>query len=345
MSALVKTAGRVVELVLPSAVPKLKLIKHRFGQWRKTWAHASDAKKNFRYMEWRVRRDFSVLEAELIFQYHKIEKGLCMPPPRRFFGIEPAKKTVELIREWERLGGDSCAPAYLGAIEAMRAYAQSLKDCPPSRDVAEWMLPMIERFLRAHGTIIPNLSTPMKPTPIMAHSSDVLDALMKARRSVRHYTDRSVSPDLIEKCVALAQLSPSACNRQPWGVHLYTDAAQIKALLKLQNGNAGFGHQLKNLLIVTSSRKSFFDASERNEPYIDGGLFSMSLILALQSEGVSSCCLNWCVDDERDREAHRLGGIDDSEAIIMYLAVGYADDAVIVPRSARKISSTVVCKH
>lgn len=345
MSALVKSAGRMVEKVLPAAVPRLKLIKHRFAQWRKTWAHASDAKKNYRYMEWRVRRGLPVVEAELIFQYHKIEKGLCMPPPRRFFGVEPAKKTVELIREWEVRGGALDAPAYLGAIEAMRAYAGSLVDCPPPKDVAAWMTPMLDRFMGAHQAVTHELSTPMKAAPIIEQSAAVLDALMKARRSVRHYMDRPVSLDLIERCVALAQLSPSACNRQPWGVHLYTDADQIKALLKLQNGNSGFGHQLKSLLIITSDRKSFFDASERNEPYVDGGLFSMSLILALQSEGISSCCLNWCVDDERDREAHRLGRIDDGEAIIMYLAVGYADDAANVPRSARKLPSAVLHKH
>lgn len=345
MGALVSSAGRLVEKVLPAAVPRLKLIKHRISQWRKTWMHASDARKNYRHMEWRVRRDLAVVEAELIFHYHKIEKGLCMPPPRRFFGVEPAKKTVELIYEWEARGGALDAPSYLGAIEAMRAYAQSLAACPPPADVACWMVPMLERFLHAHHAVARELSTPVKAAPTMEHSAAVMNSLMHARRSVRHYKDEPVPVDLIERCVAVAQLSPSACNRQPWRVHLYKNSDQIKKLLNLQNGNSGFGHQIKSLLIISSDRRSFFDASERNEPYVDGGLFSMSLILALQSEGVASCCLNWCVDEERDSEAHRLGGIDDSEAIIMYLAVGYADEAAIVPRSARKPPSSVLCRH
>lgn len=345
MGVLVKTAGRFVELVLPSAVPKLKLIKHRFGQWRKTWAHVSDAKKNFRYMEWRTRRDLKTVESELIFQYHKIEKGLCMPPPQRFFGVEPIKKTVALIYEWEHLGGVLSAPAYLGAVEAVRAYAMALSTRPPPEDVARWLSPMLERFLALHESICHELSTPMRAHPLMARSDVVFDSLMKTRRSVRHYTDRVIPEDLITRCVELAQLSPSACNRQPWRVHAYSDSAQIRALLKLQNGNVGFGHQLKTLLILTSDRRSFFDATERNQPYVDGGLFAMSLILALQSEGVSTCCLNWCVDAVRDKDAHLVGRIDDGEAIVMYLALGYADESAVVPRSARKLARSVFIKH
>jgi len=305
----------------------------------------SDARKNFRYMEWRLKRDLPTVESELIFQYHKIEKGLCMPPPRRFFGVEPIKKTVELIHEWERLGGGANVPAYLGALEAVRSYASALDACPPPKDVAVWLLPMLERVLARHEPACQNLSTPMKAELHQENSAAVFDSLMKARRSVRHYSGEAVPVDVISRCVEVAQLSPSACNRQPWRVHAYFDAEKIKGLLRLQNGNAGFGHQLKTLLIITSDRKSFFDSSERNQPYVDGGLFSMGLILALQSEGVSSCCLNWCVDSGRDRDAHRLGDIGDNEAIVMYLAVGYADKSAIVPRSARKLSSSVFFVH
>lgn len=345
MSTLVRAVAKLIERKLPALAVRLKLIKHRAGQWRKAWMHAQDARKNLVHMEWRARRDMSVLEAELIFQYHKIEKGLCMPPPRRFFGVEPAKKTVQLIYEWERCGGDKTAPAYLGAIEAMRSYAQSLALLPPPPDVDAWMRPMLDRLLSSRARVSEQYETPMRATSPQPRSAEVFDALMQARRSVRHYTSQVVPLSLIHKCVSIAQLSPSACNRQPWHVHVYTQAEQIKAMLKLQNGNTGFGHQLSTLLVVTADRKSFFDATERNEPFVDGGLFAMSLILALQSEGVASCCLNWCVDTEKDLQAHTVGGIGDSEAIIMYLAVGYADESALVPRSARKSTDAAMVTH
>lgn len=341
----VRISKILIKRLPPGVVVHLKLLRHRLSQLRKAMSHIEDGLTNIKYMEWRTRRDAQVIEAELIFQYHKIEKGLCMPPPRRFFGMDPAKKTIELIYEWESIGGDRNSPAYLGAIEAMRSYAQSLYENAPPPEISAWMRPMLDKLLGDHPKHAQNYQTPIRATQAQSQSQDVFENLMLARRSVRHYESTPVPLTLIRKCISTAQLSPSACNRQPWHVHIYTNSDQIKSMLKLQNGNAGFGHQLTTLLVITSDRKSFFDASERNEPFIDGGLFSMSLILALQSHGVSSCCLNWCVDTEKDKQAHVVGQIPDSEAIIMYLAIGYADNAALVPRSARKTNQSTAIVH
>lgn len=268
-----------------------------------------------------------------------------MPPPRRFFGVEPAKKTTELIQEWERQGGTLEAPAYLGAIEAMRAYRDALEVNPPPPEVAKWLRPMLDRLLSTRKPAGDAFITPIQPQPTPATAETVFATLMQARRSVRHFKPDPVPLNLIEQCVNIAQWSPSACNRQPWKVHAYTQKEQIKSMLKLQNGNTGFGHQLQTLLVITSDRTSFFDATERNEPYVDGGLFAMSLLLALQSHGISSCCLNWCVDAQTDKKAHAAGCIAEQEAIIMYLAIGYADTAATVPRSIRKSSRATLLVH
>jgi hypothetical protein len=37
------------------------------------------------------------------------------------------------------------------------------------------------------------------------------------------------------------------------------------------------------------------------EPALDGGLFLMSFLLALESQGLASCCLNFCVGPQTDR--------------------------------------------
>ncbi|HEY4696014.1 MAG TPA: nitroreductase family protein, partial [Candidatus Hydromicrobium sp.] len=40
--------------------------------------------------------------------------------------------------------------------------------------------------------------------------------VIKKRRSVRKFTDRSVEKEKIMKIIEAARLSPSASNRQPW---------------------------------------------------------------------------------------------------------------------------------
>jgi hypothetical protein len=84
-------------------------------------------------------------------------------------------------------------------------------------------------------------------------------------------------------------------------------------MLKLQNGNTGFGHTIPLLALVTADLGAFFDSSERIEPALDGGLFLMSFLLALESQGLASCCLNFCVGPQTDKMAHRIGNIPEQE--------------------------------
>lgn len=46
--------------------------------------------------------------------------------------------------------------------------------------------------------------------------AEAFHALMKKRRTVRHYSDAPVPKAIIEQCVATAGLAPSGANQQPW---------------------------------------------------------------------------------------------------------------------------------
>jgi nitroreductase len=127
-------------------------------------------------------------------------------------------------------------------------------------------------------------------------------------------------------------------------MYLVSDEPLKSRLLSHQNGNRGFGHLVPHVGVITANEACFFDASERHEPYIDGGLFAMSLSLALRAQGVGSCCLNWCVRPKTDRAAHSLLGIARSERIIMLMAIGYPASNTFVPRSPRKSLSDILIR-
>lgn len=345
MRAVLRLLLQMLAKVFPSLPLKVEALKYRVGQLRKTGLHLTDARRNAKFMDWRARRDLTVIESELIFQFHKIEKGLCMPPPKRFFGADAARKTISLIHEWRDKNGDLAAPCHLGAIEALRSYATMMTNTPPPPSVQAWLKPMIDSILTPSIAVEEAYKTPLPLISLDDSAAECFAHLMLARRSVRNFSPVKIPNHLLEAAIKVAQLSPSACNRQPWQVHVYDDPNQIKAMLKLQNGNTGFGHLVQTLLVLTSVRTCFFDATERNQPYIDGGLFSMSLILALQSMGVASCCLNWCVERDRDEQAHATGNIPDDEAILMYLAVGFADPDALTPKSARKNTQAIMHWH
>ena len=297
-----------------------------------------DIRHTYRGMFWRHQHvQVRTLGAEMLFQYHKLEKGLVMPGKRRLFGLEPAHASMQLIQRWRAAGHDLQDPVYVGAVETLRAYQSRLRD--NELDPKGIILPQVDVFLRSSGDGDAALATPQKLVKAMV--SDLSPAatfrsLTEARRSVRSFLPEAVPHGVFEEAVRLAQLSPSACNRQPCRIYLVNDEERKRQLLALQNGNLGFGHLAPHVAIITADEECFFDASERHEPYIDGGLFSMSFILALRAQHVASCCLNWCVSPETDRRAHALFSLPQSQRIVMLMAIGYAPEECAVPRSPRR---------
>ena len=58
---------------------------------------------------------------------------------------------------------------------------------------------------------------------------ELKEALLK-RRSVRKYTDKAVSDELVNELMHAAMSGPSACNRKPWKFYVVSDPEALKKL-------------------------------------------------------------------------------------------------------------------
>ncbi|MGX9120782.1 nitroreductase family protein [Mesorhizobium sp. BHbsci] len=96
--------------------------------------------------------------------------------------------------------------------------------------------------------------------------------------------------------------------------------------LSFHNGNKGFGHKLGALLIIRADLRELYEIGERNQAWIDGGLFAMSLVYAFHAARLGSCMLNWSVDYDRDQAFRNEFEIPDHEVIITFLGVGHVPD-------------------
>jgi len=139
-----------------------------------------------------------------------------------------------------------------------------------------------------------------------------------------------------------AQLSPSACNRQPCRIRIVSDSESKRRLLALQNRNRGFGHLVPHIAIVTADERCFFGVSEQHGPYNKWRSVRHELHPVFARSGFGTCCLKCCVPSSTDRAAHHLLDIPSVERIIMLIAIGYANDDCHVPRSARSDLSDVI---
>ncbi|MDA8486163.1 nitroreductase family protein [Pseudomonas resinovorans] len=156
-----------------------------------------------------------------------------------------------------------------------------------------------------------------------------------SRYSVRDFSAEPVSHEILKRALALASKTPSACNRQGWHVYHVDRRDSIDEALSFQNGNRGFGHEVPCLLIITADARAFEASVERNQQLIDGGMYAMSIISALHSLGIGSCCLNWSQGMRGDLLFRRAIKISPHHTVVMMLAVGYPRDSLKVCYSAR----------
>lgn len=90
------------------------------------------------------------------------------------------------------------------------------------------------------------------------------------------------------------------------------------------------------VIIVTSDLRYFTGTVERYQSWIDGGMFSMLLLLALHAKGLGAVALNWSVTNERDSALHEAMSLPEYERVIMLIGCGYPSPDGLVPVSKRR---------
>lgn len=138
-----------------------------------------------------------------------------------------------------------------------------------------------------------------------------------------------------------AASSPSVCNRQPWKVRVF-EGADVADMLKYQNGNRGFRENVPMLAVISVELAHFSGAGERNQAWIEGGIFSSSLVWVLHALGLESCMLNLSITNAAADALRTAAGIPASEVPIMMIAFGYGAEGHRVARSPRRELDSVL---
>ena len=291
---------------------------HRF------WRYASNHRVGGRTQTQRV--------SAIIATYHVVEKGMSMPEVRLGYGQDVVRKLISLIRAYQAAGYSMQEQPIEEAVGALKTYINfHVERDFELGEIAEEICELTDG-LNAHG----GGTVRLKRDEICELGKATFRELAQSRYSIRNYADKNVPIELIREAVVIAQKTPSVCNRQSFRVHVSKDRATKNAMLKHQSGNRGFGHSADKVIVVTSDLETFFASSERNQPFIDGGLFSMSLMYALHHLGLGSCPLNWSVNAIRDRRFRAAYDIPDNEVVIMFISVGYLPEQLDVPQSGRR---------
>lgn len=297
-------------------------------------AAREEAKKYSKYANLRIKGSSDEgIEELLIFHTHSIEKGLSHPRFRPNFGKNALTKLKANLEEFNQLGLDKDSFSYQNAISVLRSYKEKHQN----------MQIETPNFDSLFGNINLASASMMAGAKKFANSlNDGVDfkKVETSRYTQREFADGPLDEELYQEALSMAMKSPSVCNRQPWHVFFTQNKAKIEQLISIQSGFKGYGLP-PSLSIVTVDRRAFLGPYERNEPYIDGGIFLMNFDMCLTSVGLASCILNLMLPTNELDKLRNILKIDDAQVMIAMVAVGQPKQQLLVAKSARKDSATI----
>ena len=277
---------------------------------------------------------------------HRLEKGLLMRPRRPVFAADYVFETVDcyaaVVAGRRKSEGAGWSPPAGGDLawsrDVLTAYFAAVE--PGRHDRVDAARAKFE----AAGTPAPDGHTlgpglvPYRrelggPPPV---SYDQLHALAVRRRSVRWFLDEPVPREKLDAALAVAAQAPSACNRQPFQFRIFDAPELVRKVIALPMGTAGWADNVPVFVVIVGRLRNYPDPRDRHVIYVDGALAAMSFAFALETLGLSGCCVNWPDVEDRERAMAELLSLDPDERPVMCMAVGVPDPDGLVAYSQKK---------
>lgn len=320
---------------MPVAITKWLMRKR--SKWRGEkhliQAYMSDYQRyrKYSYNQFSANQNLQNLSAMIIMEAHAVEKGFSLPNIRPAYGEERIRHLISLMSKYRRLGYECQTLAFQKAqsvlAEYIRYHDQINFDLGSRR---QEIMPWIDMDCCIGGY------TTISRSELLSKAGGNFHDCSLSRYSIRSYSKEPVPESVIRDALELARKTPSVCNRQAWHTYIIKNPDLKTRVLAMQNGNRGFGSHADFLAVITIDIQSFIGAGERNESFVDGGLYSMSLLYSFHYYGIGACPLNWMVRPPQDQALRDLLGIKASENIIMIISAGYIPESVRIAKSVRK---------
>lgn len=96
--------------------------------------------------------------------------------------------------------------------------------------------------------------------------------------------------------------------------------------------------------VVSSEITAWGGPQQRNQPYMDGGLYAMMLMLALDAKGFMSCPLNLAIGNRTERTIKQVGSIPPRERLIVMIAAGTQPDHPIRAANSPRLDADAICQ-
>lgn len=206
-----------------------------------------------------------------------------------------------------------------------------------SSELLSWAIKILREY--EAGSVVGGCMCPSILNGVKCLNNSVdknsLIGLMARRRSRRVFEQVQLTKEEKESICNVAQLAPSACNRQPLYLLFVEDLELKKYVAETISGGKQFFAEAPAIIILTAEAGDYPYPSCRYLPFIDGGLAVQNIYLVCETMGLG-CCLGSYTSFgvvNKEKEIRERLKIPSTHIILAALAVGKSTQCVCpIPR-------------
>ena len=143
-----------------------------------------------------------------------------------------------------------------------------------------------------------------------------LDEAIKGRRSVRRYSEKAVSEEILEQIIQAGMWAPTACNDQDYRFIVINDQNKFDELLSF--GAASFLKDVQTAILILYKNTS---SNQEYKDYIQSGAAAVqNMLLKAYSLGLAGC---WVCNLPSQRVMRQLFHIPRTYSVIALISIGY----------------------
>lgn len=169
------------------------------------------------------------------------------------------------------------------------------------------------------------------------------------RQSTRNFSEQEVEIEKLQKICEIAALAPSACNSQPWKLHIITkDYEKLDELRKTLQivGLNKFLDKVNSYIVVeqvygnkSATLGSTFSKNDLNS--IDIGILTSYICFQAMQEGLGTCIIGAFRKDKMQKAMN----FSRKQVVRIVVAVGYAKDGDPIRKKVRKPLEKTIVNH
>ena len=319
-----KGIKQFLKILLPNNL--VRILKKQKQNYNSIILYNHDVIKKRKYLN---NDSITKLEYDLLINIHIIEKGLAHENIRYNFGANPLKNISFLLNS-DKISNE----VYNYTVSALSEYYFLHKNNNKSLEFFESLFSYkVLNDITNNDKKIGGVKYLKKDHKSNNRQKNFKDLSLN-RYSIREFNHSPIDVAKIEEAIEIASKTPSACNRQSTKVIFIDNAELIQQVLEIQEGYRGY--EIPNLLgISLVDLNAYSSYTDRNMCYVDGGLYTMSIVYAFEFVGLGCCLLNASFTRTKEKKIRKLLQIEENYEFISLMVMGNFKDSIKVPSSYR----------